>query len=291
MGIGRVVSDVKQLEREEKKAVIEGPCYSVVKYLNANLPHVEVVEPMTQDSWVRASSIPRLCFREEVLAGRAGLVREKQVHANLEWWFGMGDGIHYTFQSRYLGKLGVLYGHWMCLMCGKVHGRNSYVDHPVRVRMPEECDSCGHTRFFLVEETVEDPERRINGHMDGVLRLPGNEDAVIDFKSCSKSRFQRLKKRPDEAAVVQLQMYMAMSGIKRGVLLYVNKQESFFDGALAEHWFDFDEGMVRHVWKEIEAVREGLRGGSLPERVCAGRDEKRAVECPCRELCFPSDGA
>lgn len=278
MGIGKVIHEARA----------EETVGSVVDFLNRKLPHVREKQPMKAGDWIRASDIPHLCPREEVLAARMQKVRESQVGANLEWWFGVGTAIHYLFQARFLGPQGVLLGMWMCLKCGRLYGGSG----KERIPCPEECFNCSHDRFFLREERVFNDEFLVDGHMDGVVVLPGAEEAVVDFKSCSASRFESLKKKPDANAVVQIQSYMWLSGIRRAVILYINKQEMIFENCLAEHWIEYDERVVADVQEKVRSIRKGLEGGPLPERICSRGNVKRAVECKCRNRCFlPGDGS
>lgn len=79
------------------------------------------------------------------------------------------------------------------------------------------------------------------GHMDAIIVLPSGERVIIDIKTAKASSFQKFLynglKSWNMQYYGQLQAYMGMTGIKKAVLLAINKDNS----ALHEEWINFDE--------------------------------------------------
>lgn len=268
MGLGNVLAEIH--EGRNKRHILT--------FLKDNLP-VEEVVPFRGDDWyIRASRIPRLCPREEVLVWRNQFPSLVKRTADNAWWFGLGTAFHYVFQTVLLGPQGVLHGLWRC-QCG--WGTEE------RGPMPAECPKCGRKgRFLFVEEEVSSPDGRLVGHMDGILMLEGMPPAVIDFKTVQPYEFHKCSEVPNPDHVMQLQVYMMLAGLDNGVLLYINKHEGKMDAALAEHWIRRNEKQTEAIQRLVAKVKEGIEGGVLPGGVCCTRDERRAKQCGLRDLCF-----
>ncbi len=275
MGLGNIVGDI----RKNKSSSL------VFDLLRDRFCKIEKTYPMKPDDWIRVSHFPYMCPREEVICAREDIVRERRITEDNEWFFGVGHALHYLFQSRFLGPQGALLGMWMCMGCGKKYGGPGNM----RTKHPGECD-CGVHDFIIREDTVEDHELRIIGHYDGVIQIPGKEPvAIVDFKSMNKFYFMRTKDRPVANHVLQLNLYMWLTGFRHGVLVYINKQELKLRDAIREFWIEYDERMIADAQEKIQALKEGLDGGPMPTRICASRNAKRAVGCKTKARCFLSD--
>jgi predicted nucleic acid-binding Zn-ribbon protein len=272
---------VKKVKEGDKKNVN----ISILESLNNNLSRIDKIEPMNKESWIRASAFPKLCIREEVLCARNNIIRERPITIDNEWWFGVGSAMHYLFQTRLLGASGILLGKWRCLNCGKLTDGS-------RVRMPKNCDVCGKDSFFLYEQKFEDLNLKLNGHIDGILSLPGKKETIIDFKTANGKRFLYAMKKPFDDHIKQLQIYMMLSGIKRGVILYINKQELSLKDALVEHWIDYDAEYVEKVKNDIHKLRKCLSNPEeeLPESICKNKTEARRRKCGIVDQLIFSNG-
>jgi CRISPR/Cas system-associated exonuclease Cas4 (RecB family) len=217
------------------------------RYLQGNLPVTEKILPIKPGDFVRASSIPFICPREEVLCSRFDVTRVIKKTADQRWWTDMGSAMHYLYQELWLKELGVL---------------------------------------SRVEEVVESSEYGVRGHVDGVLALPGTLPVVVDFKNVNSFGFHKWSETPDPKNVIQLETYMWLIGIDRGLLVYVNKQGSRLKDSISEYWIQANEQRRDKIKRVLISIKEGVRGGVLPDGVCCTRDERRAKRCAVKEVCF-----
>lgn len=235
-----------------------------------------------------------MCAREEVLCSLEGLVRENQVPADLSMIFAHGTALHHIVQNELLPKTGVLVGTWRCTFCGHTYGASNWdhrfvADAPHElVTRPEKC-RCGESQFVYVELMLRDFIRRIQGHPDGFLRfddMPGL--GILEVKSISPRGAWEVRGCPKMDHVIQTQVYMHLTGCRWAKILYWDKGGAGVS-ALVEHTIDYDPDTVEKILTLVEQVREGIRMGKLPERICAAIDCPRAGECPVAEACFARD--
>lgn len=112
---------------------------------------------------------------------------------------------------------------------------------------------------------------------------PSNDVLIIEFKSIKDKKYDKLPKtKPDKKHNMQLQLYMYMTGIRRGAVYYEDKdnQEQKY------YMVDYDEKVVDKVVGDIKYVIGHLDAGTLPDRDFA------PVSMDCRwcdfyEICYP----
>ena len=79
------------------------------------------------------------------------------------------------------------------------------------------------------ELNVYDPELNVTGHIDAILRIPDEngkiQRTIVDIKTKNQSRFDAIKKsgKPEDENLDQILFYMKVTGIRRGLLTYVNR--------------------------------------------------------------------
>ena len=102
----------------------------------------------------RASSLPYLCPREEVLAWKYELIRLRHPSPMLQITFDIGHEFHRLYRDVYLGPMGEWQGAWECLNCGwdtdsaglsepVVFGKGAVLNPGKITRMPLQCPNCG----------------------------------------------------------------------------------------------------------------------------------------------------
>jgi hypothetical protein len=269
----------------------------LVSLIQAGLKQKREADPPKPDDWIRVSSLSTLCARAEVLAGTMGVKRDNSLEFYQQLTFDMGKGVHWTVQNNVLPKLNVLVGEWQCADCGHVYGGPGKY-----VLRPDSCTwntgnplSCGknpptsrqadESSLTYVEQFFQNEEYRVQGHPDGFLRMAGmKSDGVLEAKSISDRRFKDVKDVPDFGHVIQLQAYLWLTGLDWGLLLYWNK--GAWKDPLVQHVVERDEDSIDGVKRLVTSIREGLKGGAVPDRICSSRDCKRAEECVMRDPCF-----
>ena len=121
----------------------------------------------------------------------------------------------------------------------------------------------------------------LSGRIDDVvlIKLSGKK-VLVEVKSTG---FLRYVEEPSEANVMQLQLYMRMSGIKDGIILYVEKN------TLQSRWFniEYSEKEAERAIKRLNLLHESLIKKSMPEAE-AKTDKKKewmCRGCPYRDEC------
>jgi hypothetical protein len=239
-------------------------------------------------SYLRASGIPSLCAREEVLCTLNKIVRRDTVDVGLNLTFLHGTALHWAVQNELLGPSGVLYGTWECLGCLKRYGE--YIDgarpEDWSRPMPKVCLKCESHAFRFIEHKFVDHALRLTGHSDGFLVLPGLQGmGILEVKSIGERGGREIKQVPQIAHMVQTHIYMMFTGFKWGKILYWQKAESGL-GSLVEHHIDRDEDTIDLVRNLIRSVWSGMESKTLPDRICGNDSCARAKACPVSKTCF-----
>lgn len=194
----------------------------------------------------------------------------------------MGKAIHDIIQGRFW-DIGILKGSYKCIKCDKI-----YHD----LVSPTHCPVGGptHTKKFLKYKEViyKQPEYQVSGRCDGILMIEG-EEHLMDIKSIqnrlpkSNERqfcFEDLEENgPKSDHIVQLTLYMWMSGIHNGHLLYVSKNNHM----IKTYHIPYDYSVIDPYLKEIEhllTLAQSVKAGNRVELPpCCGREK-----CPCETI-------
>lgn len=249
--------------------------FDILEVIKERLTSERVNGVPLPDDYYRVSSLVRLCPRQEVLRLRHKVISKEKIDHKLQKTFDIGSALHWWIQNKWFGPWGYLVGHWRCIGCSKIYDG----------KMPSKCE-CGSVNGFLYEElTFEDKELRIQGHCDGVLDA-GDELKILEIKSCNSIQFNIATVKQRDAFAPhkdQLQMYMFMSGIRSGIILYFEKDTSM----VHDFRYEYDKSAVDRVLRRLEQAREAMRTDVLPPReICQAKDCSRAKSCPVRTECF-----
>lgn len=111
---------------------------------------------------------------------------------------------------------------------------------------------------------------------------PNREVVLVELKSINQNGFKKVvSKGPKEGHAEQLWLYMYLTGIKQGLLLYENKN----DQELYEVWLDYNEAEVKKIIEKINVVNKHVRIGTLPERE-GSRTSYTCNYCDFKEVCW-----
>lgn len=232
----------------------------------------------------RPSSITYSYCRRLKVAQLAGLIKiyDDKPTPKLQLVFDMGHGIHDIVQ-RYFWEIGILKGSFYCIKCDKVY--NDLVS-------PKACPSgiASHDRKSLSyrEINLAAPECLIKGRTDGILDIEG-EEHIMDIKSIANRTiktpiqqfcFEDLEERgPKEEHVVQLTLYMYMSGVHRGHLVYVAKN----DHKIKTFAIPYNYEIIKPYLSEIKDLIEKAEKLKQMEKVVlpapCGKES-----CPCADF-------
>jgi len=190
-----------------------------------------------------------------------------------------GHAFHDRMQ-RDMAAMGILRGCWRCRSCGKTLGEESKIG----ILLPEKCgclkkeDKRRGIDLFEYQEIFlkSDPEFNFKGNTDGVIDLIPNDEnsrSVIDFKSIKSERFAWLKK-PELKYVIQVMIYMWLTGVKKAVIYYEDKNLHH----VKEFYIPYNETLVEQIKKNAKSLKIMLEKGKIP-KIPQDYEEKKV---PCR---------
>lgn len=261
--------------------------HSLIKAISTVYRRDEDVHPLKPGDWIRASSVPHLCAREEVLCSLRGIPRKNIIPPETNLIFLHGTALHWAVQNELLPRLGVLLGVWRCHECGQTYG--SYDMAPANVSLrPDDCLRCGCHDFTYVEVYLKNNTYRVHGHVDGLLRIPGLlGPGLLEVKSIGDRFFHEVRERPMIAHIIQVHIYFWLLGpeFQWAKVLYWNKGGSGL-AALREHLVERDEQTIFAIQAAITSIWKGVEEGVLPDRICATATCPRAARCAVTERCF-----
>ncbi len=124
-------------------------------------------------------------------------------------------------------------------------------------------------------------EFEISGRIDDIIQLKYNgEKILIEVKSTKSLDFL---KEPSEAYIMQIQFYMHVTGIKKGAILYVEKNtlksKAFF--------MDYDPKIAEMTINRFRELHKSVTGNVMPEPEAKLIYKKRWMcnFCPYKKEC------
>ena len=191
--------------------------------------HLEKTTRRTNVGVFYPSSLGNPCDRFLYLAYNGDLP-EQTISPELQRIFDCGDALGYRFE-KYFEKMGIL---------------------------------------ISTESQVKCEDTKMSGRIDFIIKHEGIQDrAVIELKSINSRGFKALLDRPKPEHVIQTQIYLHLSNIKHGIVLYENKND--------QHTKAFVVNYDENVWnKLVERCHKIMAMREIPAR-CTG-----PKYCQCR---------
>lgn len=244
------------------------------------------VPPLGPDSFLRASEFGSICPREEVIVSRKNLTRKRDRAANDMLQMLQGSGLHWAIQNILLPQVCDFLGVWRCISCGKTYGDGTNVPHSLRSR-PLSC-TCGTQEFLYREIVIKNEDFRISGHPDGFLILEGYPGVgIIEIKTIGAG--WEVKQCPLMEHVIQIQIYLWLTNLEWGKILYWDKKVQGED-SIIEHHVVRDPDTIEELKEQARSIWTGLDASKrLPDRVCANSQAPRAKKCSVTEPCFANE--
>lgn len=116
-----------------------------------------------------------------------------------------------------------------------------------------------------------------------VYEGPDNDVIIVELKSISDSGFKYLDRTGGkDGHKKQLQLYMHLTGIKMGMLLYENKNTQ----EMKEYFVPYDPEMAQVIIDQIILVNKCVDEGTFPEK----EYDQLSFECrycPYSNICWP----
>lgn len=119
-----------------------------------------------------------------------------------------------------------------------------------------------------------------------VFEGPNSEVIIVELKSINSRGFTRVvSKGAKEDHIWQLQLYMYMTGIRQGILLYENKDTQ----ELHEVWVPYDKAIADRIVNKIKYVNKCVAEGTIPPREHS-RSSSACMYCGQAALCWDDGG-
>lgn len=139
-------------------------------------------------------------------------------------------------------------------------------------------------RMGVVTEVPIPAQEIISGRADAILCV-GNENYVLDIKSINSMIFRKMT-APKEDNVYQVQLYMHFFNIKKGILLYVDKDQQ----ELKEFFLDYDEALCKSLLDKFHSLKGQIEKGEVPARLADYPKNWQCNYCAFKDICKKADG-
>ena len=128
------------------------------------------------------------------------------------------------------------------------------------------------------------PQELISGRADAILS-DGKELYVLDIKSMNSMVFRNLEESKPEN-IDQIQLYLHYFKIKKGILLYVSKDNQ----DLKEFVVSYDKKKAEALLQGLTNLKEKIKSDIIPPRIPAYPDDWQCRYCAFKEICVLANG-
>lgn len=139
-------------------------------------------------------------------------------------------------------------------------------------------------RIGVTTEVPIPAQEIISGRADAIICVDG-ENYVLDVKSINSMVFKNMTE-PKEENKYQVQLYMHFFGIKKGILLYVDKDQQ----DIKEFIFDYDKQLVDSLLGDLKGLKRKIEEDTVPSRLPDYPGNWQCQYCQFREVCGMADG-
>ena len=134
-------------------------------------------------------------------------------------------------------------------------------------------------RIGVTTEVIMPKNDLVSGRADAILCID-KENYVLDIKSMNSMIFRNLKK-PKEENVYQIQLYLHYFNIKKGILLYIDKDKQ----EIKEFHVAYDSGLVKSLLKDFEELKKKITDNIVPERFSGYPKNWQCMYCQFKDVC------
>jgi len=139
-------------------------------------------------------------------------------------------------------------------------------------------------RLGVVTEVPIPNQEIISGRADAILCV-GNENYVLDIKSINSMIFKNMA-GPKEENVYQIQLYLHYFAIKKGILLYIDKDRQ----EMKEFFVDYDEALCKGLLDKFYALKDQVDKNIVPARLADYPRNWQCSYCPFKDICKTVNG-
>jgi len=134
-------------------------------------------------------------------------------------------------------------------------------------------------RLGVVTEIPIPSQEIISGRADAILCI-GNQNYVLDIKSINSMIFRKMSE-PKEENVYQIQLYLHYFNIKKGILLYIDKDQQ----EMKEFFIDYDEALCKSLLDNFYALKDQVEKNVLPARLVDYPRNWQCSYCAFKDVC------
>ncbi len=124
----------------------------------------------------------------------------------------------------------------------------------------------------------------ISGRADAILCV-NNENYVLDIKSINSMIFRNMAQAKEEN-IYQIQLYMHFFNIKKGILLYIDKDQQ----DMKEFFVDYDENLCKGLIDKFNNLKTQVETNTVPARFEGYPRNWQCNYCQFRDICKMADG-
>ncbi|MFQ6050012.1 MAG: PD-(D/E)XK nuclease family protein [Candidatus Paceibacterales bacterium] len=128
------------------------------------------------------------------------------------------------------------------------------------------------------------PQELISGRADAIIS-DGKELYVVDIKSMNSMVFKSLEAAKEDN-IDQLQLYLHFFKIKKGILLYVNKDTQ----ELKEFLVNYDPAQAQILLKGLTQLKTKIDSNIIPLRLPGWPEDWQCRYCQFKEICQMAGG-
>lgn len=139
-------------------------------------------------------------------------------------------------------------------------------------------------RIGVTTEIKIPDQELVSGRADAILCI-NNENYVLDIKSMNSFIFRKLE-QPKEDNVYQIQLYLHYFNIKKGILLYIDKDQQ----EIKEFFVEYDENLVKGLLDRFQALKGQVESNTVPQRMPDYPKNWQCVYCQFKDICKTING-
>jgi len=116
------------------------------------------------------------------------------------------------------------------------------------------------------EKTIDFVGLIFNYRVDGIIEI-NNEKYILEIKTIYGAGFKYIENEPKKEHLLQMYLYMNFEKIRKGILLYVGRDNGF----MVEYIYDINqmkdiENETRNKIKELKELKKMIEGKKIPDR-------------------------
>ena len=123
------------------------------------------------------------------------------------------------------------------------------------------------------------PQEMISGRADAILSID-SELFVLDIKSINSMSFRKLE-QPKEENIYQIQLYLHYFNIKKGILLYVDKDRQ----ELREFVIKYNLNLCKKLLINFKSLQNKINSNIIPSIISDYPRNWQCRYCPFRSIC------